>query len=259
MKLIITAGGTSERIDDVRAITNISTGRLGKIIGETLLREWGDTIDTLYYLHGSRAETPVGKQVTPIPIGGAMDLADALERLLKAERIHGVIHAMAVSDYAVREVTTLSVLRERERCSSRGVDLEKRGQELQGPGKISSEIDDLVILLKKNPKVISLIKEWSPGTLLVGFKLLSGVSREELIETAHRLLVKNRCAFVLANDLSEIRGDAHPGYLVHEDGRYDEMKTKEEIADIICRRVMEAPGSPAIPAQRSGESGGKKE
>ena len=33
MKIIITAGGTSEKIDDVRTITNTSTGRLGYAIG----------------------------------------------------------------------------------------------------------------------------------------------------------------------------------------------------------------------------------
>ena len=33
MKIVITAGGTSERIDDVRTITNSSTGSLGFAIG----------------------------------------------------------------------------------------------------------------------------------------------------------------------------------------------------------------------------------
>ena len=42
MKIIITAGGTSERIDDVRSITNTSTGRLGLVIGQHLLAEYGE-------------------------------------------------------------------------------------------------------------------------------------------------------------------------------------------------------------------------
>ena len=37
MKILVTSGGTSEAIDSVRSITNHSTGRLGKIITETLL------------------------------------------------------------------------------------------------------------------------------------------------------------------------------------------------------------------------------
>ena len=41
MKIIITAGGTSERIDDVRTITNSSTGRLGYAIGRAFAENTG--------------------------------------------------------------------------------------------------------------------------------------------------------------------------------------------------------------------------
>ena len=44
MKVIITAGGTSERIDDVRTITNSSTGRLGYAIGKTFAEKYGEKI-----------------------------------------------------------------------------------------------------------------------------------------------------------------------------------------------------------------------
>ena len=37
MRILITAGGTSEKIDSVRAITNHSTGSLGKAIAEALV------------------------------------------------------------------------------------------------------------------------------------------------------------------------------------------------------------------------------
>ena len=55
MKIIITAGGTSERIDDVRTITNSSTGRLGYAIGEAFAKKSGDELERIYYLHGTRA------------------------------------------------------------------------------------------------------------------------------------------------------------------------------------------------------------
>ena len=47
MKIIITAGGTSERIDDVRTITNSSTGRLGYAIGRAFAEKHGDKIEIL--------------------------------------------------------------------------------------------------------------------------------------------------------------------------------------------------------------------
>ena len=94
--------------------------------------------------------------------------------------------------------------------------------------------------MKRSPKVIGSIKKWSPDSLLVGFKLLSGVPHEELIAVGTRLMEKNDCDFVLANDLQEIGADFHKGYLIHKDGSCDTMETNEEIADRIAQRVMTA-------------------
>jgi len=230
MKIIITAGGTSERIDDVRTITNSSTGRLGLAIGNTFAEKYADRIEKIYYLHGLRASYPQSDKVKPVAIEGVADLQKALQELLTSEKIDAVIHAMAVSDYVVNEVTTLDKIRGTE-------DLDNRA-DLSG-NKISSDIDDLVIHMKKSPKVISSIKKWAPDTKLVGFKLLSSVPHQELIDVGYHLLQKNDCDFVMANDLSEIGKDRHRGYLIHKDKSYDTMETNEEIADMIARRIFE--------------------
>lgn len=229
MKIIITAGGTSERIDDVRTITNSSTGRLGLAIGRTFAEKYGEGIEKIYYLHGLRASYPEHEKIVPVAIGGVMDLQAELEKLLTSEKIDAVIHAMAVSDYIVNEVTTLDKIRGTEDPGNKA--------DLSG-NKISSDIDDLVIHMKKSPKVINSIKRLSPDTSLVGFKLLSNVPHEELIEVGCHLLQKNDCDFVMANDLSEIGKDRHRGYLIHRDGTYDTMETNEEIADMIARRIL---------------------
>lgn len=230
MKIIITAGGTSERIDDVRTITNSSTGRLGYAIGKAFVDGYSDRIDKIYYLHGMRADYVKDGKVEPVKIGGVMDLQGELDRLLTTEKIDAVVHAMAVSDYIVSEVTTLDKIRGTEDPNSPA--------DLSG-NKISSDIDDLVIHMKRSPKVISTIKGSSPNTHLVGFKLLSSVPHSELIDVGYGLLQKNECDFVLANDLNEIGNDFHRGYLIHRDKTYDIMETNEEIAEVIARRVME--------------------
>lgn len=229
MKIIITAGGTSEKIDDVRTITNSSTGRLGFAIGRNFAEKYGENIEKIYYLHGLRAAYPEHEKVEPIAIGGVMDLKTELEELLTSEKIDAVIHAMAVSDYIVNEVTTLDKIRGTEDPDNKA--------DLSG-NKISSDIDDLVIHMKKSPKVIGHIKKWAPDTKLVGFKLLSSVPHEELIDVGYHLLEKNDCDFVMANDLSEIGKDYHRGYLIHKDKTYDTMETNEEIADMIARRIL---------------------
>ena len=108
MKIVITAGGTSERIDDVRTITNSSTGSLGFAIGTAFAAS--DEIEKIYYLHGKRAVWPENEKVEPIEIGGVMDLQENLTRVLTENKIDAVIHAMAVSDYMVHQVTTLDKL-----------------------------------------------------------------------------------------------------------------------------------------------------
>lgn len=225
MKIIITAGGTTEKIDDVRAITNISTGRLGNAIARSVLRNFGEKLETLYYLHGSLAIPPLGSNVVSIPIGCVSDLEKALKNILENEKIDAVIHSMAVSDYTVKEITTLGDIKE--------------GKTLEPGNKISSDIENLVIVMEKTPKVISAIKEWRPNAILVGFKLLSHVPEEELIQVGYALLRKNRCDFVLANDLKDIKEKTHKGILIHQDKSYDTMETKEEIGETICRRLLE--------------------
>ena len=231
MKIIITAGGTSERIDDVRTITNSSTGRLGYAIGEAFAKKSGDELERIYYLHGTRAAYVEDEKVIPVAIEGVMDLQEELVRILTEEKIDAVIHAMAVSDYRVSEVTTLDRIR--------GTDDPDNKADLTG-NKISSDIDDLVIHMTRAPKVINSIKKLSPETVLVGFKLLSGVPHEELIDVGYNLMKKNGCDFVLANDLREIGRDFHKGYLIHKDKTYDIMENNEQIADMIVRRVIEA-------------------
>ena len=232
MKIVITAGGTSERIDDVRTITNSSTGSLGYAIGQAFLRQAdAGIVEKVWYLHGLRAKVPEHEAVVDVPITGVLDLQEKLTKVLTEEKIDACIHAMAVSDYMVYQVTTLEKLL--------GTEDPEHAQDLSG-NKISSDIDDLIIHMKRSPKVISGIRQTSPQTLLVGFKLLSGVPHEELIDVGYRLLQNNDCEYVMANDLREIGPDFHKGYLIHRDKTYDTMNTNEEIADMIVRRVLEA-------------------
>ena len=63
-----------------------------------------------------------------------------------------------------------------------------------------------------------MIRDKQPQTVLVGFKLLVNVSQEELVQVAQAALVKNRCDFVLANDLMNVHETEHEGLLINETG-----------------------------------------
>lgn len=233
-KIIITAGGTSEKIDNVRKITNSSSGKLGMTIANYLLRENNDII--IYYVCSKDSLRPIDKKIKIIEIDGTIDLKNNIEKLLKNKNIDYFIHSMAVSDYMVDYVTTIEKIKQSINKNDNIDDAFKNIEVISG-NKISSYENNLVIVLKPTPKIISIIKNLSPSTYLVGFKLLDGVEKDELIEVAKRLRNKNKCDLVVANDLSTIRNGEHIAYIIDKNNEIEEAHGKEDIAEKIVRRI----------------------
>ena len=226
-KYVITSGGISEKIDNVRKITNSSSGKLGMTIANHLLESKSDI--TIYYVCSKNALRPSNKRVKIIEVVGTLDLKDKVESLLRNEKIDYFIHTMAVADYMVDYVTTVDKMKKSF--------LNNSDMEVIKDTKISSYENNLVLVLKPTPKIISLIKKESPLTYLVGFKLLDGVSKKELIEVAKRLRDKNKCDLVVANDLEDIRNKEHKAYIIDKEDKVVEASDKEDIAKKLVRMM----------------------
>jgi len=157
---------------------------------------------------------------------------------------------MAVSDYQVQVVSDSALMSHSlsERLSelpcSDPSSLEEAAREvlLSPPAirerKISSDKEDMIVVLKKAPKIISSLRKLAPAAVIVGFKLLSKVSEEELAQAGHALLIKNECDFVFANDIQSVHGDDHEGILVSKDGPDESASGKDAIAALIVERVL---------------------
>ena len=234
-KIIITSGGTSERIDNARKITNSSSGKLGMTIANHLLEGNNDIM--IYYVCSKNSLRPTDKRAKVVEIDGTIDLKKTIEDLLTREHIDYFIHSMAVSDYMTDYVTTIERIKESIKNHD-DIDEAFKNIEVIGGSKISSYEDNLVIVLKPTPKIISIIKNLSPSTYLVGFKLLDGVSKEELIEVAKRLRNKNNCDLVIANDLTTIRNGDHIGYIIDKTNEIEEAHGKDDIAKKLVRKMF---------------------
>lgn len=229
MKILITSGGTREPIDQVRSITNHASGRLGKTIAETFLNA-GHQVTLLTTASAFKPEPhPL---LTIITITTVADLKEKIEPLVKSH--DALIHSMAVSDYTPIYMTGIE-----EVAATKDVYrlLDKRNTE----NKISSADDYQVLFLQKTPKIISHIKEWNPAIMLIGFKLLVGVSKEELFSVARASLQKNQADYILANDLTDITDSQHIAYLVDTKNEI-QVQTKTEIAELIFQKVIEKGG-----------------
>ena len=224
MNILITSGGTSEKIDRVRSITNHSTGQLGKIIAETLL----DKGDQVTLVTTPKAVRPAAHpNLTIVQIENVAELLESLKPLVHTHDI--LIHAMAVSDYTPVYMTGMEAV-------AASSDMTEFLNKTNSESKISSQDDVQVLFLKKTPKIISLVKKWNPDIRLIGFKLLVDVSNEELLETARASLIKNQAEIIVANDLTEISIQEHKAYLVGND-TVTQAQSKEEIAQLLYLHI----------------------
>lgn len=224
MNILITSGGTSEKIDRVRSITNHSTGRLGKIIAETFL----DKGDQVTLVTTPKAVRPAAHpNLTIVQIENVAELLESLKPLVHTHDV--LIHAMAVSDYTPVYMTGLEAV-------AASPDMTEFLNKTNSESKISSQDDVQVLFLKKTPKVISLVKKWNPAIRLIGFKLLVNVTKEELLKTARDSLIKNQAEIIVANDLTEISNHGHRAYLVGKD-TVTQAQSKEEITQLLCLHI----------------------
>jgi phosphopantothenate-cysteine ligase len=216
MTAIVTAGGTIERIDNIRGITNFATGRLGALTADELALRGARVI----FVHGLASARTRSEKIECHAVGSVAELDAALEGICKSERVDVIIHSMAVSDYTVADVT------------------DGAGVSVMSGGKISSEYDELFIRLKRTPKIIARLRELAPKAKLVGFKLLSEVTLPELFERAGEVLVKNDCEYVLANRMEDIGEGLHRAYLIDRSGVAAEYDDKQQIAKGLAEKCL---------------------
>lgn len=247
--IVITAGGTSEEIDKVRTITNMSTGKLGATICNTILDKIPQEINKIYYVCSASSIKPIeNDKINLIIVKGTYDLKDKIETLLKTVSVDFFIHSMAVSDYTTDYVSSSNMLVEElteklmalDNVFNKDLIENIIEQTLKSPNnlistnkKMSSKEDDIFIKLKKTPKVISFIKNLQPSLILIGFKLLNDVSKKELLDAATNLLITNSCNYVIANDLADIKRGNHKAIILDKNSNTVEVNGKNEIADKI--------------------------
>jgi 8-oxo-dGTP pyrophosphatase MutT (NUDIX family)/GNAT superfamily N-acetyltransferase len=212
LRALVTAGGTREQVDDVRVLTNVSRGRFGTSIARALAARGVETT-----LLGSR-ELVRSPELEQAPFArdefsSFADLRSKLERLGDpALRPDIIFMAAAVSDYSP----------------------------VPHEGKISSDREELTINLKRNPKLLAALRSrCGPATFIVGFKLLSRVSRDELVRVATKQVKDNGLDLTVANDLARLGEVVHPVVLVTPDGNATDIEgPRDEVAARIVEHVL---------------------
>ena len=204
-KILITAGGTKEKIDPVRYITNCSSGKMGIALADSAF-EMGANVTLV-------STFKVDKPYKNIVTESAQEMEKAVKSNLQEQDC--VIMAAAVADYRIKEYSEQKM---------------KKGAE-----------DHLTLELTKNPDILKEISAMNSKAKIVGFCAES----ENLLENAKEKIQKKGCDFLVANDISRkdigFSSDMNEVYILDKNLKIShiERETKFNVAKQILEKIFE--------------------
>jgi phosphopantothenoylcysteine decarboxylase/phosphopantothenate--cysteine ligase len=201
-KVLIIGGPTTESIDEIRTITNRSSGKTAIELAKNAFYR-GATVELWY---GAGKERPPSF----IDVNNFESINDLLKMLKKnnLNKFDIIINCGALSDYIPK--------------------MQK--------GKIPSGKDKLIIELSPTQKIISKLRKIAPNSKIVGFKVED--KKDMLNEKALNLLKKNNLDFVVANTISGFNKEENEVWIINKKGKIknqkgDKSKLTDYILDVI--------------------------
>ena len=207
LRVMVTAGGTRERIDPVRYIGNDSSGKMGFALAEAA-RQRGAEV-TLVCGH-TTAKRPEGIPVTEVE--STCELYDAV--LARAAEQDVVIQAAAPADYRPDHPSAQKIKKQ----AGEGITLE----------------------LVENPDIAAAVGAAKrPGQTLVGF----AAETEHLLDNARRKLDKKNLDMIVANDVSQpgagFNVDTNMATLLTREGMVEcPLQSKRDLAERILDEIV---------------------
>jgi len=199
--ILIIGGATAEPIDDIRILTNKSSGKTAVSLANNAFHQ-GATVE-LWYGHA--------KETVPSYISVKnFDTVKNLLKLLKNNKktFEIIIVCAAIADY-----------------------LPKKQK-----GKISSGKNKLTIECFPAPKIIKKIFEVAPKSKIIAFKVEE--NKKDLKKEALKLLTRNNLDVVVANTISAFGTDENEILIIDKKGKSIAKKgRKEELAEYILDAI----------------------
>lgn len=207
-RVIVTAGGTRERLDPVRFLTNDSSGKMGYAVAAAAQAAGADvTLITA----PTRLTPPAG--VTVVPIQSTTDLADAV--LARFPQADALVMAAAVADFQPLTVADQKI-------------------------KKTADNDELILKLKKTPDILAEVAKIKKSQqVTVGF----AAETQNLLANARQKLQRKSLDLLAANDVSQagigFNSDDNQVTFIQADGTSDQTPktSKRVIATALIKRL----------------------
>ncbi|MDX1952492.1 MAG: phosphopantothenoylcysteine decarboxylase [Verrucomicrobiota bacterium] len=213
-QIVITCGPAHEPIDQVRRITNFSTGRLGVYISNRFARQgW---MVTCFKGEGATCPDKLSEAIRQIWFSTNESLSEKMRSEVVGEEVAFCFHAAALCDYRVRQV------------------VDGTGTPLNQP-KLSSRAGELTIHLEPAAKILPHIKEWFPNACLVGWKYELNGNRADAISKGRAQIEESN------SDACVVNGAAYGagfGFL-EKSGKIQHLETMGELGEFLTGYVTQ--------------------
>ncbi|MEP6662029.1 MAG: phosphopantothenoylcysteine decarboxylase [Verrucomicrobiota bacterium] len=180
MQCLVTAGPTFEPLDEVRRLTNFSTGRLGALLSDFLVAQ-GHQVTLLYGVSATYREPQRAQKM--VSFSTTKDLQEKLISFRK-ENFDAIFHAAAVSDFGFGKIFERDDNGELRPVHS---------------GKISTRAGTLLAELVPTPKIIGGLRAAFPRSCIVGWKYEVEGDRASVLAKAAQQMVENQTDACVAN------------------------------------------------------------
>ena len=214
MRCLITCGPTYEKLDEVRRLTNFSTGKLGIGLANHLYRA-GHEVTLLKGYYATCTDA------SKVPHTEFTTTDDLLTRIHESSRtVHdAVFHAGAVSDFCFGQVFRRGPNGSLEPIHS---------------GKFATRDGTLLAELVPTPKIINHLRTLFPAAKIFGWKYEVDGTREEAIELGRKQIRDNLTNYCIVN------GPAYNvGYgVIGSDAKPVHCATPEDLYKVLLQLAL---------------------
>ena len=212
MRIVITGGPSSEPIDQVRLITNRSTGELAVKLARRAMA-FGHGVE-LFLGQGAIFRSEFAKYFETNE-----DLLRLLGDVVERPSVGAVFHAAALSDFGVAKTEFPGVQ--------------------PGAAKISSDAEYIQLRLVPKPKLIVRLRELFPNAYIVGWKFELDGKPEDVLQKGLRQILLNRTNACVINGAAFGSGF---GFCT-ANGMAHTAATRDELADwlvdVLCTDLLD--------------------
>jgi len=217
-KILITSGGTKEKIDNARYLTNLSTGRTGADLADDFFLQGLDVT----FLKSKDSASP-DSNVNILEYNDFAELSDLLKKELSGNNYHYVIHLAAVSDY-----------------SPANIKIGENNFDLPSDNKLKSSHETVILTLNRNPKLINSLKTWSVNKeiKIIGFKFSDTDSTKTKDDIVNKLFSDSNSDYIVYNSHKDRINNRQMNFeLIEKNGKQhnaaDSYSLSEKLIKII--------------------------